>query len=316
MIEKIKYLVKNFVTLPLSINSLERNSLKELNDSKHLTAKILINLIKQNGIYENIHQAEFKVSSQFGEDGIIQYLVNNISIDNKFFVEFGVEDYKEANTRFLLVNNNWSGLVLDGNDNNICKLQQETIYWQHDLTAVAAFLDRDNINCIIGQNVSGEIGILSIDVDGNDYWIWKNITIVDPIIVICEYNSLLGNKYALTIPYDPLFVRGRSHFSHLYWGCSLKALCLLAEEKGYYFVGSNSHGHNAFFVRKDKVGSIKCQNVETGYITSKYRESRNEQGQLSFIGGNNRLGLIEDMDIYNLESGEILKIRDLGDLSI
>jgi len=323
MIAKIKNLIWSFLKLPAVLADVYRFQfkslqiqLKTLNESKHLTAKLLINDIKSHGIYENIHQAEFKVYSQFGEDGIIQYLVNNLEIDNKFFVEFGVESYQEANTIFLLINNNWSGLILDGSSDNIRKIKRENIYWQYDLTAVEAFLDRDNINSILGKYISDEIGILSIDVDGNDYWIWKNITVVNPIIVICEYNSLLGNKYALTIPYDPLFTRKKAHFSHLYWGSSLKALCLLAEEKGYYFVGSNSQGHNAFFVRKDKIGKIKVLSAETGYVKSKYKESKNEEGKLSFIGGDERIKLIEDMDVYSLESGELNKIRDFGILTL
>jgi hypothetical protein len=109
-------------------------------------------------------------------------------------------------------------------------------------------------------------------------------------------------------------MRGKAHYSHLYWGCSLKALCLLAEQKGYCFVGSNSNANNAFFVRKDKVGKIKQLSVEEGYVKSKFRDSRDEQGQLSFRGGNDRIKIIEEMSVYDLERCELVKIKDLGEL--
>lgn len=289
----------------------------QIEEAKILAAKSLISPMKQHGIYENIHDAEFKVFSQFGEDGIIQYLIHNIGIDPvcQKFIEFGVGDYTESNTRFLLINDNWTGLVIDGGEQYIDNIRKDDIYWRYDLTAVNSFINKENINQIFLDNkFSGEIGILSIDIDGNDYWIWECIEVVNPIIVIVEYNSIFGGKSATTIPYDPFFMRGKAHYSHLYWGCSLKALCLLAEQKGYCFVGSNSNANNAFFVRKDKVGKIKQLSVEEGYVKSKFRDSRDEQGQLSFRGGNDRIKIIEEMSVYDLERCELVKIKDLGEL--
>ena len=76
---------------------------------------------RQNNILDSkdLNDYEFKVSSQWGEDGIIQHLINKIEIKNKVFFEFGVENYTESNTRFLLHNNNWKGLVIDGSVENI-----------------------------------------------------------------------------------------------------------------------------------------------------------------------------------------------------
>lgn len=83
------------------------------NDEKVLFGKILVNQILSKEL-SSLKDVEFKIFSQFGDDGIIQWLINNIEIDNEFFVEFGVENYKEANTKFLMFNNNWSGFVMDG----------------------------------------------------------------------------------------------------------------------------------------------------------------------------------------------------------
>src|SRR6266571_7871498 len=100
----------------------------------------------------NIDEAEFRVFSQWGEDGIIQYLVNHIQLERKLFIEFGVENYTESNTRFLLINNNWSGLVIDGCDENINYIKNDAIYWSNNLKAEHSFITNDNINDLIVRN--------------------------------------------------------------------------------------------------------------------------------------------------------------------
>ena len=149
---------------------------------------------------------EFQVYSQWGEDGLIQHILSRVDVPNKIFVEFGVEDYTESNTRFLLVNDNWSGLVIDGSAKNISYIKNDPIYWRYNLKAKCAFVDSGNINEIIRQNgISGDIGLLSIDVDGNDYYIFEAIESISPRVIICEYNSLWGDKLSVSTPYDPAF---------------------------------------------------------------------------------------------------------------
>jgi hypothetical protein len=286
----------------------------QVDEVKALIGKAIANQVKSQGVYKNIHDAEFKVFSQFGDDGIIQYLINNIEIDSESqtFVEFGCENYIEANTRFLLINNNWRGLVIDASETNIKSIKQDAIYWKHALIAIHSFITRDNINQIISsQGFSGELGILSIDIDGNDYWIWECINVVNPILAIVEYNSILGDEYAITVPYDPDFRRTKAHASNLFFGSSLKALYHLAESKGYFFVGSNSAGNNAYFVRKDKIGKINPVTVEEGYVESRFRDSVDSNGQFSYISGKQRLKVIDDLTVYDIEKKRLIKIRDL-----
>ncbi|MHC5717534.1 MAG: hypothetical protein ACYTX0_36875, partial [Nostoc sp.] len=209
----------------------------------------------------------------------------HIEIPNKIFIEFGVENYIESNTRFLLVKENWAGLVIDGSTENISYIKKDSIYWQHNLKAVQAFIDKDNINKLIAENgIKGEIGILSIDIDGNDYWIWQSINVINPAIVVTEYNFRFGKDKSVTIPYDHKFVRTQAHYSNIYYGASLKALYLLAQKKGYAFVGCNTAGNNAFFVRKDLMPDcIKELSLEEGYVAGLFRESRDEDGNLNFL---------------------------------
>ncbi|WP_448702195.1 hypothetical protein ACFGVR_07710 [Mucilaginibacter sp. AW1-3] len=283
----------------------------ENNSHKILSANILarLNKAEQANITQNIQLAEFKVFSQWGDDGIIQFLVDYLDISHKTFIEFGVENYTEANTRFLLMNNNWSGLIMDGSEENMNYVKTDEIYWQFELTAVPVFITAENINSLITQNgVNGEIGLLHIDIDGNDYWVWKAINAISPVIVIVEYNSIFGADNAWTTPYQADFYRTTAHHSNLYFGASLAALCDLAEEKGYHFIGSNSHGVNAYFVRKDKIKDLKTMTAQEGYALAKFRQSRDANGNLTFVNGADSLKVISGMEIYNTRTQQIEKI--------
>jgi len=254
---------------------------------------------------------EFKVFSQWGEDGIIQYLIHRIEIPSKVFVEFGVQDYTEANTRFLLINDNWSGLIIDSSITNINFIKGDDIYWRYELKAVHSFITRDNINQLIAQNIKEkDIGLLAIDIDGNDYWVWKAIDAVKPRIVVCEYNGIFGSEKFLTIPYEERFIRGNKHFSNLYWGASLPALCLLAQEKGYVFVGCNSNGNNAFFIRND-VCPFPEVDYKGGFVVPKFRDSRGRNHKLTYLSGMDRIKAIYDMEVFDLKLNKNVLIRDI-----
>ncbi len=271
-------------------------------ENKLLIAKLLVENIKRKKSITSLVDVEFKVFSQWGDDGIIQWLINNLEIPNKTFIEFGVEDYEESNTRFLMMNDNWSGLVIDGSKGNINKIRNSRYFWKYELWAESAFINCDNINDLMSsQRFDNEVGILHIDIDGNDYWIWNAINVITPIIVIVEYNSLFGIDKAITIPYEKDFYRANSHYSNLYYGASLKALYHLANQKNYAFIGCNSAGNNAYFVKKDKLNSVvKEASLEEGYVLSKMRESRDKAGKLTYVTGKNRLEVISGMTVYDV----------------
>lgn len=271
-----------------------------------LLGELLARQNKQLPVLDRLADAEFKVFSQGGDDGIIQYLINKVQISDKTFIEFGVENYMESNTRFLLKHDNWTGLIIDGSEKAITFIKSDDIYYQQELQVVNSFITAENINELIAsQGIRGEIGLLSVDIDGVDYWVWKAITVVQPVIVIIEYNSVLGVEKAVTVPYKPDFIRSREHYSNLYFGASIKALCALAEEKGYVFVGSNAMGNNAYFIKKDRLGNLKALTAEEGYICSKFRESRDKKGNLTHLTGPARYDHIKGLPVYNVLSNVI-----------
>jgi hypothetical protein len=253
----------------------------------------------------------FKVFSQWDEDGIIQYLVNKLPIANKTFIEFGVESFEESNSRFLMLNDHWQGMVLDASASDIRYIQQHRISWQYDLQARSAWITRENINPLLESSGFGEdVGLLSIDIDGNDYWIWEAIESIRPRIVIVEYNSLFGLR-PIAVPYKEDFARTAAHHSNLYYGSSLGALHHLAGKKDYLLLGSNMWGHNAFFIRADIAGEFRARDLRDAYIKSKFRESRDSAGKLSYARGNDRIELIKHLPVVQVVSGETGKIGDL-----
>jgi hypothetical protein len=247
-------------------------------------------------------ESEFRVFSQWGEDGLVERLVSQVRVDRQIFIEFGVENYEEANTRFLLIHRNWSGLVLDGSPQNVAHIKGLDLYWQHNLKAACAFVTRENINQLLRDNgVQGEVGLLSIDIDGNDYWVWEAIDVVTPAIVVVEYNSRFGPARAVTVPYRPDFDRNKAHWSMIYYGASLAALCRLASRKGYALVGCNAAGNNAFFVRQDRLPpEIKALTPEEGYVRNRFREARDRTGQLAFLSADEEARILEELALVEV----------------
>jgi hypothetical protein len=301
MLHSLLRKIKALLNTPASVNNIAFN-LRKLDDIKLQNGKILAlaNKARHSEIKNNIHLAEFKVFSEWGDDGIIQFLVDYLEIDKKIFIEFGVENYEEANTRFLLINNNWKGLVMDGSEKHMQQVKDSELYWRYNVTAVAKFITAENINGLFETHgFTGGIGLLHIDIDGNDYWTWKTITTVNPQIVIMEYNSVFGFEHPWTVPYDAGFHRTAQHPSNLYFGSSLLSLCDLAEQKGYGFIGCNSSGNNAYFVRQDKLKDLKTYTAAGGYVMSQFRESRDKNDRLTFISENERLTVLKGMKIFN-----------------
>ncbi len=259
-----------------------------------------------------LRKAEFSVFSQFGEDGILQFLVQRVPIEHDTFVEFGVEDYSESNTRFLLMHDNWRGLVLDGGRSHIEFARRSGLSWRQHLDTVSAFVDRDNINGLIGSaGIGGDIGLLSIDIDGNDLWVLEAIDVVSPRILVVEYNSTFGPQAAVTVPYDRGFTRAAAHYSHLYWGASLAGLDRVARRKGYRLVGANSAGNNAFWVRDELAAAIPTVTVADAYAPSRFRESRAPDGALSYVGDHReRLTLMRAMRVWDLDAERELTIGE------
>jgi hypothetical protein len=280
------------------------SSIDEQLDEIKINQGSILALLHERQATKNLKDYEFKVFSQWGEDGIIQHLCKSVTIKHRTFIEFGVECFFQSNCRFLQMKDNWSGFVIDGSSENIRKLKDSYFYWKYDLQAIAAFITRENINELLAKSGFDEdLGILSIDIDGNDYHVLDAIKHFRPRILICEYNSVFGGVRTISIPYDAAFNRTRSHYSNLYFGASLAAITHLANIRGYSLVGTNSAGGNAFFVRNDLVtDKVAVISSAEAYFPSHLRESRDARGHLTHVGGGDRVKMIQGLPVVNVET--------------
>lgn len=220
----------------------------------------------------NLLEHEKKVYSQNGEDGIIRYLFSKLATTNKVFVEVGFS-VLEGNTLNLAINGGWFGLLIDGSKNIV--LAATRYFHRHPkVKCVNAFVTKTNINqLLVEHGVQGEIDLLSIDIDGNDFWVWAAIEEISPRVVVIEYNADLGKDRSITVMYDDEFRRYQKHSSGLYHGASLLALTRLAHLKGYILLGCESSGTNAFFIRNDVAEAFNIDEcaVEHAYLIQQGR---------------------------------------------
>lgn len=304
----IKKVARHFLAEPMQLlRGVEKGLVAQCQMSARLNRKI--------NVISNLAEVEFRAFSQWGEDGIIDWLIEKLPGIPETFVEFGVENYRESNTRMLLWLRNWRGLVIDGSKDNIADVKRQDVSWKFDLSSICAFIDKDNINALISMaEFRDEIGLLSVDIDGNDYWVWKGIEVINPVIVVCEYNAVFGDLHKITIPYQADFQRTEAHFSNLYFGASLPALIDLGVTKGYAFVGTNSNGCNAFFVRNDRAQEILNSIGRVTSYSSRFRESRERSGALTYLTGMERLNQIKHLPVVDLERTSVKTIGDMGAL--
>ena len=191
----------------------------------------------------------FKTYSQNDEDGIIEEIFRRIGINNRRFVEFGVENGFQCNTAKLLIEG-WRGLWIEANSKMVVQMNEHFRPFISDgrLKLLESLVTAENINSLfIKADLVGEIDILSIDIDYNDYWVWKAIEVIKPRVVVIEYNCSLRPPLSLVVPYEPTGIwKGGNYF-----GASLEALVRLGRAKGYRIVGCSFAGTNAFFVRDE-----------------------------------------------------------------
>lgn len=197
-----------------------------------------------------------KVYSQSDEDGIIEEVFRRLGLnrDSGKFIEFGAANGVDGSNTLYLLCRGFSGLWIESSETNVQSIRER--FQGHvengRLQVVQSFLTAENIEDILLANLGQDerIALLSIDVDGNDFWIWKAIKKIRPAVIVVEYNPTFPPPVSLVQEYKPDHVWGGTN----YGGASIEALARLGRQKGYQLVGCNVTGVNAFFVRDDLVG--------------------------------------------------------------
>ena len=199
-------------------------------------------------------ETEFSAHSQNGEDGILLFVFALAGFQTRLTVEIAAGDGVECNSANLILHHGFTGLLVDASEER-CGAGR-AFYASHPATQVvqprivSAWVNRDNVDALISAHVQrGEVDLLSIDLDGNDYWVLERIECIQPRIIVVEFVSMWRDHRACTIPYDPEFRWEPAPLS--YCGASLPAFVKLLRPRGYRLVGADRLCINAVFVRND-----------------------------------------------------------------
>jgi hypothetical protein len=256
--------------------------------------------------YELIEDAEIKIFSQNGEDGIVDYIIQKLNLKKPSFVEIGVGDFSESNTRLLYEMYYGNGLIVDINQDLKKKVSQNVNLWKGNLNVIETKVSSKNINSLLKEYSPYSIDLFSIDIDGIDYWVINELNEKISKIFILEYNSIFGSELEVSVPDSDNFSRNEYHYSNLCYGASLKAYVKLMDRKGYYLLGVNRLRNNAFFINKDYPKSnffpkIKEINIKES-TNLNFTESRDQNNSLSYLDKNDSLRQILDCDIIDLSN--------------
>ena len=258
----------------------------------------------------NIRDAEVKIFSQYGEDGIIDFLLFKLDLINDIvFIEIGTGDYEEANTRFLCETRNCRGLLID-KINDLKYIKKRDFFWKNDIYFCQKPISSENILKVLNSyDFNNRFNLLSLDVDGVDYWILKNIDLDRSDIAVVEYNPLFGADHSFTVPDINNF--DRNNYRKIFYGASLRAMIDLMNSKNFFFVGANKACNNAFFINKKNIhlfSNITIENLKE-YTNFKFRELKKNNPSKNKIS--NLIKLIEDFEIFELTKKKLMKIKDL-----
>ena len=299
------------------INILNRLLKKYLNYNKYsLGISHFIKIRPNYNNYKNLNDLDYKIYSQNGEDGIIDYLLSSLSIDKPKFLEIGVGDYSECNTRFVYERSSTKGVVIDCIEDLENKISKNVSLWRGDLKIVNKRISSQNIIDSLNEfSALSDLDLFSLDIDGIDYWVLKKMPSNFSKIAVIEYNSVFGPDFKITTPDIKNFDRKKYHFSNLCFGASLRAIIDLMQEKNFTFVGTNLTRCNAFFVHNNYSDFINTQLPDlenlSQHTNSNIRESRDRNDNLNYLSGNERIKNIFECEIFDIEDQKLKQIQNL-----
>ena len=272
----------------------------------------IINARKNYKYIQELDELDYKIFSQNGEDGIIDYLLFQLNIKKPKFLEIGVGDYTEANTRFIFESTSAKGTIIDCIDEFENKVKKNLVTWRGELNILNHSVSSHNIKEILNfKNSLLNLDLFSLDIDGIDYWILKELPYNFSKIAIVEYNPIFGKDAEISVPNNDNFNRTKYHHSNLCFGMSLKAAIKIMESKNFYFLGTNLFRNNAFFISNDFKKNEYFNNLKINgldkYVDSNFSESRDKNGKLNYLTKKKQIMKILDCEIIDLSQDKQVK---------
>ncbi len=258
----------------------------------------------------------FKVYSQWEEDGMLLFLASSLSINKPRILEIGAGNFLESNSRFLCEYRNAAAYLVDTRDDLWAGVIQSDLQWKTHIRCDSTWITSENALLIqdSAKSFLGHIDILSLDIDGQDYWVLEKLNLSAIQVIVCEYNPLFGPKVLVTVPEIPTFTRSKGT-KNLFWGASLNAFISFLDKRGFVFAGSNIVGNNAFFVRKDLGPRIEIVWPGLDDLSSQVdyliRESIDINNDLDLLESSKSLELILKEKVVDLTTGRIVELSTI-----
>jgi hypothetical protein len=280
----------------------QNNKHRSLEETIRFESAVTQESINRVQSFSRPYDANYRGFSQFNEDGILQYLIRKVGCPNRTFVEIGTEDYTESNTRFLLEKDWWTGLTVDSSSSAWDWMTRTGIAFLHDVRHICSFVTKENIDQLIAE-LGQEVDLVSIDIDGMDYYLFEAMT-YRPRILMIEFNPLFGKDHRVVVPYSASFSRKEHHHTMTCYGASLSAMVELANRKNYVLV-ETSDGPNAFFVAREHLGELKEITIHEAWRNWNIKESFNTDGSNDLVyDRRERIRRMSDGVIIDLSSGK------------
>ena len=302
------------MNLKTKISKRIREFLRRALTVEPVNQKINIGLLTSHAMSARKHSmkdlwdAEFRVFSQFGEDGIVDLLLDELQISKPRIMEIGAGDFSECNSRFALHKRNCSAYLVDMREDLQRGLQESEIRWKASVAVEIAKIDEKNIKDIESRasKFLKYIDVISLDIDGIDFWIAQHINWNGIKIAIVEYNPVFGAKLAVSVPKETFSSRFEHHYSGLVYGASLLAWIEFFASKDMRFVGTNRAGNNAFFVSSSLAGNLPFRLPDMSqldaYVDWQIRDSRNQDQTLSSLSLEQARNLISGVELIDTQT--------------
>jgi len=238
-----------------------------------LLAQMWKELAAKSDLECGLNHVGFRAFSQFDEDGILLYLLSIIGMTNRQAVEMAAGVGYESNTANLIINHNFCALLFERDQEVASQCQQfyqnyQDTHWNIPIRVDTTWLNAENINhAISAHGFFGEIDLFSLDVDGMDYWLLESLSVVQPRVIVLEYNAIFGADVSMAAAYEPEF----SCREGLATGATLAAFDNLCRKRGYRLVGCNRNCLNAFYVKEELAKDIFPEiSVEDCLLSARY----------------------------------------------
>lgn len=267
--------------------------------------------------YRFLFDAELQVFSQWGEDGILDFLCDSLGLCKPRILELGAGNLLECNSRYLLEARNASVVAVDARADLVSTAHQLPGYWRSTLIPIVTWITPVSVAPLqaLTQDRLGGLDIVSIDIDGNDYWVARMIDWSQVRIVVVEYNPIFGSSHPVSVPRDDGFDRGAAHFSNLYFGASLPAWISFFRSHELTLVGTNRVGNNAFFVRQSERSRVPVAEFDSAALEVavdwRVREARNPDGELSYQSWRDASDDLMGLPLVDVDTGLATSVRNV-----